>query len=111
MAKKLKDEDLEIKEIVPQSMLVETLRLRNRLAFLEQSVRRSLENGAKVQDGSAEAKLETSVQRRPAWKQVVIERLGKEVADKIIGETPETEIVKMKISVKKGALIKPEDLS
>lgn len=108
---KIPDEDLEIKEIVPQSMLIEFLRLKNRVEFVGQSVRRSLEEGATVEKGDVTAELQTVMTCRPAWKQIVIEKLGKDEADKIIAETPESESKKLHVKVKKTAMFRGSDLT
>ena len=104
-------EDLEIMDVVPQSVLVEYFRLQNRLDFLKQSIRASLDQGASVERGDITAKLVSSTRQSPAWKEVVTELLGADRAAKIIAETPKTKVVSLKIDVKKQAMIRRDDLT
>lgn len=108
---KIDEEDLEIMEIVPQSVLTEYFRLQNRFDFLKQSIRASLEKGAAVEPGDITAKLVTSVRRSPAWKKVVTDLLGKDKVEQIIADTPESEVTSLKVDVKKQAMVKKDELT
>lgn len=108
---KIEDDDLEIMEVIPQSVLTEYFRLQNRFDFLKQSIRASLEKGADVEPGDITAQLITSVRRSPAWKKVVTELLGKDKVEEIIAATPESEVVSLKVDVKKQAMLKKDELT
>ncbi len=108
---KIDDDDLEIMEQIPQSVLVEYFRLQNRFDFLKQSIRASLEKGATVEKGDCTAKLTTSTRRSPAWKKVVTDLLGKEKVDEIIAETEPTQVTSLKVDIKKQAMVKRDDLT
>jgi len=108
---KIDVEDLEIMEIVPQSVLIEYFRLQNRLDFLKQSIRASLEQGADVERGDITAKLTTSVRQSPAWKKIAADAIGAEKVAEIIAETPKTEVISLKVNVKKQAMVKKADLT
>lgn len=104
-------DDLEIMEVVPQSVLVEYFRLQNRFDFLKQSIRASLEQGASVEPGDVTAKLVVSTRQAPAWKKVAAELLDKDKIAAIIADTPKTEIVSLKVDIKKQAMVKKVDLT
>ena len=108
---KLEDDDLEIMEAIPQSVLVEFFRLQNRAEWLKQSIRRSLEEGASVEKGDITAKLVTSSRRSPAWKKVATELLGKDKVAEIIDGTPATEVTSLKVEVKKQAMVKRDEIT
>lgn len=108
---KIDPDDLEVMEQVPQSVLVEYLRLQNRLEFVKASVRASLEQGATVEKGDVTAKLIMSKRQSPKWKEVVAELLGKDKVAEIVAETPVTEVTSLKIDVKKQAMVKKDDLT
>lgn len=104
------EEDLEIMEVVPQSVLIEYFRLQNRFDFLKQSIRASLERGADVERGDITAKLTKSMRQTPAWKKIAAEVLGAEKVAAIIESTPKTEIISLKVDVKKQAMVKKDEL-
>lgn len=108
---KIDAEDLEIFEVVPQSVLTEYFRLQNRFDFLKQSIRASLEKGATVERGDITAKLTTSVRQSPAWKKVATELLGKDKVDAIIAETEKTEVISLKVNIKAQAMVQKDRLT
>lgn len=108
---KIDADDLEIMEVIPQSFLVEYLRLQNRIEFLKASIRASLEQNATVEKGDVTAKLVTSMRQSPKWKEVVEELLGKDKVSEIIAGTPKTEVTSLKVEIKKQAMIKRDELT
>lgn len=104
-------DDPEIMDPVPQSVLIECLRLQSRYEFIRASIRASLERGAQVERGDVTAKLVTSTRQTPNWKSVVEGVIGKDKMREIIASTPPTEVTSLKIDVKKQALIKKADLT
>ena len=105
------DLEMMVMEEVSQSVLMEYLRLQNRLAFIKESIKVSLEHGARVEKGDITAKLRKSMRRSPKWKEELQKIVG---ADKIaaITETyPEVEIVALNVDVNKNAVISQEDLT
>jgi len=107
---KIPDEELEIFEIVPQSVLIECLRLENRNEFLRASIKASIKRGSMVQPGELDAAITTSSRRNPAWKEKLEEIIGEDKVKKIYDETPVTEVESLRISIKKNAVLKREDL-
>jgi len=104
-------EDLEVMDEVPQSVLMEYLRLQNRAAFLKDSIRASLERGARVEKGDITAKLQTSKRRTPKWKEELQKIVGADRIKEITASTPEVEVTALKIDVKKNAIISKEELT
>ena len=78
---------------------------------MKQSIRISLEKGATVEKGDCTAKLVTSTRRSPAWKEIVEKELGAERVAEIMAKTEPTEVVSLKVDVKKQAMIKRADLT
>jgi hypothetical protein len=111
MMAKIDADELEIMEVVPQSFLVEYLRLQNRIEFLKASIRTSLEQGATVEKGDVTAKLVTSSRQSPKWKEVLTDLLGKDKVAEIVAGTPKTEVTSLKVEVKKQAMIKKDELT
>jgi hypothetical protein len=108
---KIEEEDLEIFDEVPQSVLVEYFRLQNRLDWLKQSIKTSLEKGATVERGDITAKLQKSMRRSPNWKTFLAEIVGDAKIAEITEATPATETVSLKVDIKKQAMIKKDDLT
>ncbi len=102
--KKVNPEDLEIFEVVPQAVLLEVLRMQDRLVFLQNSVKASLQKGSKVEEGICGAEIRKTLSRRPAWKEVAEKLMTPEQIAEVIANTPPTESESLHIEVKKGAM-------
>lgn len=109
----LENDGLEIEkfDVVPQSVLMEYLRLQNRSAFLKESIRASLEAGAKVEPGDITAKLSKSMRGTPKWKEELQKIVGADKIKEIMDSTEKTEVVSLKVDVKKNAVIGKADLT
>lgn len=103
--------DLEMMEEVPQSVLMEYLRLQNRLEFIRESIKLSLEHGARVERGDISAKLRRSMRRSPKWKEELQKIVGADKVKAITETYPEVEIVALNVDVNKNAVISREDLT
>jgi hypothetical protein len=101
---KTPESDLLEWETLPQSILVETLKTRQRLDCLEKSIRAHLEREGPVQEGNVTAFLRSSVRKNPAWKHAFIAALGEKAADAVMASTPEVEVTSMHIEVVGQAL-------
>lgn len=105
------DLDLEIMDEIPQSVLIEYLRLQNRLAFLKDSIRASLERGAIVEKGDVTAKIQVSSRRSPKWKDELQKIVGVDKIKEITEATPASEVVSLKVDVNKQAIVQKGELS
>lgn len=107
---KIPDDELEVFETVPQSVLKEALRLQNRYEFIRASIRKSMENGASVEDGDITAKLVTSMRGTPPWQAELEKIVGAAKIQEIKDATPKSPSVSLKIDVKKQAILDKNDL-
>lgn len=110
MAVTIPEDELDIVSEVPQSMLEEYLRLQNRLAFMKESIKASLEKGASVERGDLSAKLKKSQRRSPKWKEEMQKVVGSAGVKAILDATPATEVVSLTVDVDKNAIVEKEDL-
>jgi hypothetical protein len=103
--------DLEIMDEIPQSVLMEYLRLQNRFAFIKESIKASLERGARVERGDITAKIQRSSRRSPKWKEELQKIVGADKIKEITEMSPAVQIVALKIDVDKNAVISREELT
>lgn len=107
---KIPDSEVEIFESVPQSVLIECLRLENRAEFLRASIKASITKGAPVDPGDLNAEITISNRRTVDWKDKLAAIIGEDKVKKIYDETPPTEVESLKISIKKNAVLKRDNL-
>lgn len=107
---KIPDDEVEIFEVVPQSVLIECLRLENRAEFLRASIKASVKKGSPVEPGDLTAEIIVSNRRNADWKEKLAAIIGEDKVKKIYDETPPTPVESLKISIKKNAVLKRDDI-
>ena len=106
---KIPDDEVEIFDTIPQSVLKEYLRLQNRQEFLKECIRKSLDAGKPVEGGIIDAKLVTSMRGTPPWKAELEKIIGADKVKTIADAWPKSESISLKVTVKTNAVISRGD--
>lgn len=110
MADVIPEDELDIVSEVSQETLIEYLKLQNRVAFMKESIKASLTNGARVERGDLFAKLKTSSRRSPKWKVELEKVVGSAGVKAIMDATPAVEIVSLTVDVDKNAIVQEDGI-
>lgn len=89
------------KECITQQRLVKYLETKRFLEEEKEKITEELKSGLTVEPGPVSAKLSKSKTRKPNWKTELMNRLGEEVIEEVIENTPEVEQTRLLVNAKK----------